>query len=84
MFNFIRYFIMEWENYPGFLRFINARFTPAQIKSFEEQDRKRGIEPYRGRFDYAWRNTKIHFANRSLRRCKKYKGDCKECTARQC
>ena len=85
MYKFIRYFINAWVNYPSFIAFCN-RFSDEQKKAMEAEDAKRGIKPYRSRFDYAYKNAKIHYSHRDRygRKCKKYKGDCEMCNAKHC
>lgn len=86
MYRFIRHFIYEWSNYPQMIAWRNAHFTDEQIKEMEKKDLKRGIKPYKNRFDYAFRNSKIYYLHRDRygRKCKKYGGNCDICDAKHC
>ena len=85
MIKFIKYFFLAWKEYPHLKAFM-GRFTPEQIKEMEKMDEKRGIKPYKNRFDYALRSAKIHYAHRDRygSKCKKYHGDCERCNAKHC
>lgn len=86
MIKFIRHFINEWFNYPSFVAWSKAHFTEEQLREMERTDAQRGIKPIRNRFDYAWKNAKIHYAHRDRygRKCKKNGGDCNKCNAKHC
>lgn len=66
MIRFIRFFIKGWNEYPQFLSFFNSlkERKPLEVKRMEESDLKRGIKPYRGRFDFAFRHAKIYMKHR--------------------
>ena len=67
MLKFIRYFIYEWRNYPlffGYAAQIKAN-NPKLYAEMEASDRKKGIKPYKSRFDFALRNAKIRYNHRN-------------------
>lgn len=89
MFKFIQYFIMQWKYYPQYMFFVEKlkENSPEEYEKMCESDRVRGVDPeYKSRFDFAWRNAKIHYAHRDRygRKCRKYGGDCERCNAKHC
>ena len=81
--NFLKYFIWKWKEYAHFMAYID-RFKkehPEEYRKSEENDRAKGIKPYKNRFDFAFRNAKIYYAHRKdYKRCLKYKGNCEKCS----
>jgi hypothetical protein len=54
--------------------------NPKVFAQMVKADEKRGIKPYKNRFDYAYRNAKIRTKDcRYTRTCRKYGGDCGVC-----
>lgn len=76
MIRFIRYFMMEWANYPGYYWFAHVHTKPETLEQM-------GGDPYKNRFDYAWQNAKIHWKHRD-RYSSKCDGECETCTAKHC
>lgn len=83
---FARYFYCSWKNYPCYMCFAQKHFSKEQREEMEQSDRECGIEPYKGRFDYAWRSAKSFWAHRDRygRKCRKFNADCKRCDAKHC
>ena len=85
---FIKYFICEWFNYPCYKDYkadLKKR-NPKEFRKMEAEDRKKGIKPYKNRFDFAFRIAKIKYAHRDRygRKCRKYGFDCDKCNAKHC
>lgn len=55
MMRFIRFFISNWKDYPIFRAFCETR--PRMMA----EARASGDYIYKGRFDYAWRNTRLYY-----------------------
>lgn len=89
MIRFIRYFIMEWRNYPHYEAFRENLSTkcPEEYAKMYKSDIARGINPeYKSRFDFALRNALVHYAHRDRygRKCREFGGNCEICTAKHC
>ena len=66
MIRFIRFFMMGWKDYPQYISFYTSlkERKPLEVKRMEESDMRRGIKPYRGRLDFAFRHAKIYMKHR--------------------
>lgn len=59
MIKFIKYFIFEWNRYTDFKAWRSIQ-PKDLIERLEATDRASGIEPYKNRFDFAFRNAVIY------------------------
>ncbi len=76
MIRFIRYFISQWCDYDSYYWFTHVHTDPEQLAAL-------GGDPFRNRFDYAWKNARIWWQSRD-RYSRKCTGDCEACTLRHC
>ena len=75
MIKWLIYFFQAWRGFPAFKSFCEAQGVAEQMK-----------KDYKGRFDYAKKNAKTHYAHRDKygRKCRKHGGDCEKCNAKHC
>lgn len=63
MFRFLKFFICEWKHYPSYNEYYkNMKEThPELMARIEHSDMLKGIKPFKGRFDFAFRNAKLQY-----------------------
>ena len=87
MFRFIKYFVYEWRNYPWHKAWCDdyKNREPDTFRKMEQSDLKRGIKPYKNRFDFAFRNAKIKTLHCDVygRKCRKFGGNCDICNSKK-
>jgi hypothetical protein len=63
MFRFLKFFICEWMHYPSYDEYYKhmKQTHPKLMASIEASDLLKGIKPFKGRFDFAFRNAKLQY-----------------------
>ena len=63
MFKFLKFFIREWMHYPSYNEYYKRmkETHPDLMARIENSDALKGIKPFKGRFDFAFRNAKLQY-----------------------
>lgn len=74
MFKFLKFFICEWMHYPSYDEYYKdmKEKHPQLMAMIENSDALKNVKPFKGRFDFAFRNAKLQYKHYKIRRgCEK-------------